>query len=376
MALQTATKLPEDDLVLITLRLTFDGTPCPFEWGIMSESICDFANKLLKCEEWDPLTLHVLVQSDILTREYLDDNVPFAMGRELIADVPVNPCSYADVYIDDMTGLTINLFGMRNTGRLEPAIPLAIKVAAWPSYINEPIPREPMVAQDKLKAEGGLAEPKIILGWHFNFCTLTMALPEHKHIAWSSKIWTMIADGRMTKKAIESTIGQLGHVLFVIPWVFHFLSHLRTLLSQACNKRAITVDKNCKNNLVLMIKILNKTKGGIDMNLLSFCSPNRIYYLDSCPAGLGGYSNQGFAWHFRIPDDLLFRVSNILLEFLIGIIMPWIDIIGRRLSLGDCALLMTDSTIAKGWMKKLNFSKAGNDPIQALTYIDAARKYA
>jgi hypothetical protein len=91
----------------------------------------------------------------------------------------------------------------------------------------------------------------------------------------------MIATGRMTKKALESTIGQLGHIGFVIPWVFHFLSCLRTLLSQACNKRAITIDENCKNNLVLMLKILDKSKGGIDMNLLGFRSPDRIYYSDS-----------------------------------------------------------------------------------------------
>jgi hypothetical protein len=37
---------------------------------------------------------------------------------------------------------------------------------------------------------------------------------------------------------------------------------------------------------------------------------------------------------------------------------------------------MTDSTTAKGWMKKLNFSKAGDGPIQASTFVDAARKYA
>jgi hypothetical protein len=66
-ALQTAKKLPEDDLAIITLQLTFGGAPCPFEWGIMSESICDLANKLLKCKEWDPLTLHALVQADIPT---------------------------------------------------------------------------------------------------------------------------------------------------------------------------------------------------------------------------------------------------------------------------------------------------------------------
>ncbi len=125
-----------------------------------------------------------------------------------------------------------------------------------------------------------------------------------------------------------------------------------------------------------MLKNLDKAKGGIDMNLLGFRSPDRIHYLDSCPAGLGSYSNQGFAWCFRIPDDLLFGASNNFLEFLAGIITAWIDIVGRRLSPGDCTMLMTDSTTAEGWMKKSKFGKAGDDPIQALTCINAAIKYA
>ena len=62
------------------------------------------------------------------------------MGKELIVNVPVNPHGYVYVYINDTTGLTINLPGTRNTNRLEAAIPLAIKVAAWPNDINKPIP--------------------------------------------------------------------------------------------------------------------------------------------------------------------------------------------------------------------------------------------
>ncbi len=73
----------------------------------------------------------------------------------MIVDVPVNPCGYTDVYINDMTGLTIGLPGTRNANRLEVAIPLAIKVADRPNDVNKPIPRKPMVAQEKLKAEGG-----------------------------------------------------------------------------------------------------------------------------------------------------------------------------------------------------------------------------
>ena len=93
----------------------------------MSDSICDLANKLLKCKDWDPLTFHALVQADIPTQEYLDNEVPFAMGRELIVNVPVDPRGYADIYIDDTTGLTIDLPGTRIAGRLEAAPPLLLK---------------------------------------------------------------------------------------------------------------------------------------------------------------------------------------------------------------------------------------------------------
>ncbi len=159
-ALQTAMQLSEDNLAIITLWLTFGGAPCPFEWGIMSDLICNLANRLLKCKEWDPLTLHTLVQADIPTQEYLDNDVPLAMRKELIVNVLVNPCSYVDIYIDDTTGLTINLPETRNADRLEVAISLAIEVAALPSNVDEPICREPMVVQEKLKAEGGVSRDK------------------------------------------------------------------------------------------------------------------------------------------------------------------------------------------------------------------------
>ncbi len=155
-ALQTATHIPEDDIAHITLLLTFGGTPGPFKWGVVSETVCDFANELLKCKDWDPLTLHLSVQQEIPTRQYLDDKVPFAEGRELIFDVHIDHQGYADVYLDNTMGLTTNLPGTQNADRLEAAIPLTIKVAARPHDKNEPIPREPMIARDKLKVEGGL----------------------------------------------------------------------------------------------------------------------------------------------------------------------------------------------------------------------------
>jgi hypothetical protein len=197
----------------------------------MSETICNLANKLLKCNDWDTKHLHASVQHDIPPRQYLGDNVPFAHGRELIANIPINPRGYTDVYIDNTMGLTMDLPGTRNADQLEAAIPLAIEIAALPNNANEPIPREKKVAEDNLMAEGGLAETKVILGRHFNFRTLTITLPEHKYIVWLCKIQQMIKTRRTTKKQLESTIRCLGHVRFVVPWVYHFLSRLRSLLT-------------------------------------------------------------------------------------------------------------------------------------------------
>jgi hypothetical protein len=124
------------------------------------------------------------------------------------------------------------------------------------------------------------------------------------------------------KKQLESTIGRLGHVGYVIPWVYHFLSRLRSLLPQSGKHRQIKTNDKCIRDLNLMQEVLDKTKNGVDMNLLTFRSPGRIYYSDSCPHGLGGYSDQGHAWRFKVPDEYLFRASNNLLEFLAAIIPP------------------------------------------------------
>jgi hypothetical protein len=65
-----------------------------------------------------------------------------------------------------------------------------------------------------------------------------------------------------------------------------------------------------------------------------------------------------------------------LLEFLAAVITPWIDILNDRLTAGDCAISMTDSTTAEGWMQKSNFVESNESPVQAAVRVQAARKYA
>jgi hypothetical protein len=100
------------------------------------------------------------------------------------------------------------------------------------------------------------------------------------------------------------------------------------------------------------------------------------YQSNSCPAGLRGFSHQGVAWHFYLPPELQFRVSNNLLKHLAAIITPWVDIIVGRLSNGDCTLSMTNNTTSEGWLKKTNFIEDGEDPIQATICIKVAHLHA
>jgi hypothetical protein len=44
----------------------------------------------------------------------------------------------------------------------------------------------------------------------------------------------------------------------------------------------------------------------------------------------------------------------------------------RRLSNGNCALLMTNNTTSEGWLKKKNLVEDGEDPIQATIHIKVA----
>jgi hypothetical protein len=65
-----------------------------------------------------------------------------------------------------------------------------------------------------------------------------------------------------------------------------------------------------------MLWFLEIARQGIDMNLVAFRHPTHVYWSDSCPFGLRGYLDEGFAWRFEIPKDLRFRALNNLLEYI------------------------------------------------------------
>ncbi len=64
VAAQCCTQLSYLDIALMTLRLIFGGAPCPFEWGVISETMCNLATAIILNNDWDPDKLHAPNQED------------------------------------------------------------------------------------------------------------------------------------------------------------------------------------------------------------------------------------------------------------------------------------------------------------------------
>ncbi len=134
-------------------------------------------------------------------------------------------------------------------------------------------------------------------------------------------------------------------------------------------RRRVDINEQCWEDLKFLLFVLQQCRNGIDQNLIAFRCPTYVYRSDSCPAGLGGYSNKRFAWRYYLPDNRRFWASNNLLEHLAAIITPWINILAGRLKKGDCSFSMTGSTTLEGCLRKTNLIIEGKDPIQATSKL-------
>ena len=132
----------------------------------------------------------------------LQEDIPFGEARELAVDIPVDPRGQADVYIDDIFALAVNMEGTNNTKRLESAPLLAIHAAARQKHEKEPIHREEMPALTKLAAEAGLEETKTILGWFFDFRRLLVSLPKNKYLVWRKELEELIETKSLNAKEL------------------------------------------------------------------------------------------------------------------------------------------------------------------------------
>ena len=354
------------DTLLMALRMTFGGSPCPSMWGITSETITDVCNTLIHCKSWDYNTLYDNLSDSIPPPVSLPDNVPFAQTRELSINIPVNDLGKVDVFIDDYIAITPDIED--NTTRVIRAIPFAIHSVARPIDNSDDIPRVDIISAKKLHAEGTFEEVKVVLGWIINTRNLLISLPQDKHKKWTTDLNRMIASGSTSYKLLESTLGRLNHVAGIIPMLRHFLGRLRHALFRS-SQHKWTKFRMCElADLHICLQMLDEASTGISINNIVFRKPNIFYRSDASEFGIGGYNLiSGSAWRFELPIHLRLRSSLNSLEFLASVITIWVDILENKVFPEDCILSQSDSTSAIGWLRKSNFSDDEDSIIQMIT---------
>ncbi len=345
---------------LISLRLTFGGSPCSNEWCVFGELCTDLANDILHCSEWDPSTLYSPHQSELPPPSYLPDTIPFSSASELDVDIPHDDMGRIDDFIDDGIAIVPDIGNNKNRG--VAAILLAIHTLCRPVDKNEHILREDCLSLDKLKEEGGMAEILTILGWTVNTRSLTIALPSKKYQIWSADINNILLRRKTSISTLETVIGRLNHTATACPLMRYYLNRLRHLLEswkkqQSPKKRELFLPKPILLDLHLWhTSFLPKVHKGISLNLITYRRPSIICWSDACPIGLGGYNHNGLAWQFEIPQKYRIRVQdkNNTLEFIASLITVWLTIHHGLQEKYTCFLALGDNTSAVGWLHKAN----------------------
>lgn len=338
---------------LIFLRLTFGGAACPPMWCNAAETITDLSNDIMNCTEWNPEVATAEFTEEELPEPKLEDPAtPFEPA--LPADVAIQVPRYAtaDDFIDDIVTLCVHM--NENWKRASQAVLLAMYLVARPTT-NDPIPRKPFLSLKKWIAEGTPEEVKVVLGWTVNTRTMQVSLPNEKHKEWTAQIKHLLKKGKAHKNTWNSITGRLTRVGEIIPTARYFLNNIRACTTIAERNQYAFASQAAKQDLELWLQFLDEALLGFPINNLIYRQPSHIYWADSWPKGLGGYSARGRAWRFVIPDELQVDNVNNVLEFLASTVCILLDLYEKNIPALACLLSCSDSTSTVGWLHRANF---------------------
>jgi len=364
------------NVAYMALRLAFGGSPNPACFCAFSETLTDFANEL-SCSSFDPGSLHGpgTREATMKIRDSYSEAEPFATSIAPAVEVPTTLTARKDCFIDDI--ISVFLESDVNLRREPHVVPLAVHALSRPHRGDEvePVPRRPLLAPAKLMAEGTPMEVQIVLGWTVDTRRMLVLLPRDKYLAWIGDLNTTIEAGKATIGELQTLIGRLNHASLLVPLSRHFLNGLRDRIGPHNRPKRQTVRFSLDNleDLRLWVLFLGIAHSGISMNLLTLRLPSRIGWSDSCPFGLGGYTQQGWAWRLRIPEwSAIFGndTANNALEFLGMAITIKLLIIEAAEEPYPCLLPLGDNTSAIAWIFKSSTIKKGT------VYYTAVREIA
>ena len=150
-----------------------------------------------------------------------------------------------------------------------------------------------MIKPSKEKSEGSLEETRVVLGWLYNTRTLCVSLPNPKFIAWTKTIQDIISKYKTKAKNLETLMGRLNHTASIIPLARHFLARTMYFYSNINAFARYQLCPNIHDDLKLHMRILQKARKGILMNLLTYCEPTHIYLTAACEIGMGSFISKG-----------------------------------------------------------------------------------
>ena len=362
--------------ILVSLRLPFGGSPCPSDFCLVSDVITDTINDLLACPSWDPTKIKSDYVKNIPEPRPLPIDIPYAKARSLSVPLTQEPCAKADVFVDDIMSITVDIGD--NLIRLATAPCTVIHAMAHAADGKTHLLRQDLISAEKNEAEGAPEEIKICLGWTFNTRSLLISLPKHKFEAWDEQIRQIIEAKSVKYKLLESVIGRLENVAIILVMFGHFLNNIRSLqIKAAKSQHNQKLTKNALAEFELSRTFLRRAYEGVSMNNIVFRKPNRIYIGDASEHGLGGMCVQSSkAWRFLIPIELRGRAHINLLEFLIQVVSIWVDIDAGNVLPQDCLLAMGDNTTAAGWCRRTNFRETNEGDQDWIVKQKVARKLA
>ena len=310
---------------LVYLRLTFGGSFSPAEWCVLIELLTDLGNDIINNPYWDPSQTQATQPppDSIPSPTLLPHTTPFAPA--LPADVALNLPRYGwvDGYIDDLVGVCLHI--NTNASRTTRAILLAISTFARPTSTHTTnIPHPYILAMKKWIAEGTQEERKIVLGWVIDTRSFTVALPADKATAYAKQIREILKAKKVDHKNLESVIGRIERTSYAVPNAKFFINRLRHLQYHSAKRGWAYIPKSVQDDLHLHLEYIKKAAQGTSINNLIYRNPSHIYYADSCPFGMGGYSIMGRAWRFYIPPSLRSIHTNNIQEFVAQIVSIWL----------------------------------------------------
>ena len=207
---------------------------------------------------------------------------------------------------------------------------------------------------------------------------LQISLPNHKAIAWSSQIRKTLSRKSINLKDLKSILGRLENLATIMKMFGNFLNNIRALqikLNKLKGHNAL-IPQRVKMDLELALQFIKKANSGLSLNTLVFRKPSRIYIVDACKHGFGGWCADGSAWCLVIPKHLRNRAHINLLEFMAHVIPIWMDIMEGRISNQDCVLVKGDSWTTSGWLRRSNFRETDESTVDWMAKQEVGRKLA